>query len=82
MFTLYGLSFHLTGLFAAAHDMNIEWVIVKGISHFYDDGNTPNEAWKSFASIMAASLVSNMLSDPVLFKEWPHYPGMLHLCFD
>ena len=67
--------FPLAGLFAAAHDMNIEWVIVKGISHFSDDSNTPDEAWKSFASIMAASLVSNMLNDPVVFKEWPHYEG-------
>ena len=64
------------GLFAAAHDVNIEWVIVKGISHFSDDSNTSDESWKSFASIMAASLVSNMLNDPVVFKEWPHYEGM------
>ena len=73
-----GLYFYflLIGLFAAAHDLNLEWVIVKGISHFFDDSNTPNESWKSFASIMAASLVSNMLSDPVVFKEWPHYEGM------
>ena len=68
--------FPLTGLFAAAHDMNIEWVIVKGISHFSDDSNTPDESWKSFASIMAASLVSNMLNDPVVFKQWPHYEGI------
>ena len=66
----------MIGLFAAAHDLNLEWVIVKGISHFSDDSNTPNESWKSFASIMAASLVSNMLSDSVVFKEWPHYDGM------
>ena len=66
----------LKGLFAAAHDMNIEWVIVKGISHFSDDSNTPDESWKSFASIMAASVVSNMLNDPVVFKERPHYEGM------
>ena len=65
----------ITGLFAAAHDMNIEWVIVKGISHFSDDSNTSDESWKSFASIMAASLVFNMLNDPVVFKEWPHYEG-------
>ena len=70
----------LTGLFAAAHDMNIEWVIVKGISYFSDDSNTPDESWKSFASIMAASLVFNMLNDPVVFKEWPHYEGMRHPC--
>ena len=68
--------FPLTGLFAAAYDMNIEWVIVKGISHFSDDSNTSDESWKSFASIMAASLVSNMLNDPVVFKEWPHYEGI------
>ena len=69
------------GLFNAAHDVNIEWVIVKGISHFSNDGNAPSESWKSFASIMAASLVSNMLSDPVVFKEWPHYEGMCYLLF-
>ena len=67
--------FPLTGLFVAAYDMNIEWVIVKGISHFSVDSNTPDESWKSFASIMAASVVSNMLIDPVVFKEWPHYPA-------
>ena len=67
----------LTGLFAAAQDMNIEWVIVKGISHFSDDSNTCDESWKSFASIMAASVVSNMLNNPVVFKEWPHYEGKL-----
>ena len=67
----------LTGLFAAARDMNIEWVIVKGISHFSDDSNTSDESWKSFASIMAASVVSNMLNNPVVFKEWPHYEGKL-----
>ena len=51
-------------------------MIVKGISHFSDDSNNPNESWKSFASIMAASLVSNMLNDPVVFNEWPHYEGI------
>ena len=75
---LFGLClfFPFIGLFAAAHDLNLEWVIVKGISHFSDDSNTPNESWKSFASIMAASLVSNMLNDTVVFKEWPHYEGI------
>ena len=59
----------------AANDMNIEWMIVKGISHFHDDINTPDESWKSFASIMAASFVSHVLNNPFLFKEWPHYEG-------
>ena len=62
--------------------MKIEWVIVKGISHFSNDGNAPDESWKSFASIMAASLVSNMLNDSVVFKEWLHYEGMSHPCSD
>ena len=74
--------FPFIGLFAAARDLNLEWVIVKGISHFSNDGNTPDESWKKFASIMAASLVSNMLNDPVVFKEWPHYEGISHLCSD
>ena len=68
--------FPFVGLFAAAHELKLEWVIVKGISHFSNDSNTPDESWKSFASIMAASLVSNMLNDPVVFNEWPHYEGM------
>ena len=71
--------FPFIGLFAAAHDLNLEWVIVEGISHFSKDSNCPDESWKSFASIMAASLVSNMLSGPVVFKEWPHYKGMSSL---
>ena len=75
--------FHLTGLFAAAHDLGIDWVIVKGISHFYGDSNTPDESWKSFASIMAASVVSNiLLNEPGVFKNKPHYEGMSLLCFD
>ena len=57
-------------------------MIVKGISHFSNDSNTPDESWKSFASIMAASLVFNMLNDPVVFEEWPHYEGMPHPCSD
>lgn len=68
--------FPFVGLFAAAHDLNLEWVVVKGISHFSNDSSTPDESWKSFASVMAASLVSNMLNDPGVFNEWPHYEGM------
>ena len=81
--SVYFLFFHLTGLFAAAHDLEIDWVIVKGISHFYGDSNTPDESWESFASIMAASVVSNiLLNEPGVFKNRPHYEGMSHLCFD
>ena len=55
--------------------MKIEWVIVKGVSHFSNDLDPPNNLWKSFASTMAASLVSNMLNDPLVFKDWPHFDG-------
>ncbi|CAH3187543.1 unnamed protein product [Porites lobata] len=63
------------GLFAAAHDLKIEWVIVKGISHFADGTNPAENSWESHACIMAASLVSNMLKDPFVFEQWPHYEG-------
>ncbi|CAH3180179.1 unnamed protein product, partial [Porites lobata] len=61
------------GLFAAAHDLKIEWVIVKGISHFADGNNPAEKSWESHACIMAASLVSNMLKDSFVFQQWPHY---------
>ncbi|CAH3184195.1 unnamed protein product, partial [Porites lobata] len=61
------------GLFVAAHDLKIEWVIVKGISHFADGNNPAEKSWESHACIMAASLVSNMLKDPFVFEQWPHY---------
>ncbi|XP_073254776.1 uncharacterized protein [Porites lutea] len=61
------------GIFAAAHDLKIEWVIVKGISHFADGNNPAENSWESHACIMAASLVSNMLKDPFVFEQWPHY---------
>ena len=53
--------------------MKIEWVIVSGVSHFTNDLDPPNNLWKSFACTMAASLVSNMLNDPLVFKDWPHF---------
>ena len=55
--------------------MKIEWVIVKGVSQFTNDLDPPNNLWKSFACTMAASLVSNMLNDPLIFKNWPHFDG-------
>ena len=66
------------GLFVAAHDLKIEWVIVKGISHFADDNNPAENSWESHACVMAASLVSNMLKDPFVFEQWPHYEGRCH----
>ena len=69
------VSLIVLGVFVAAHDMKIEWVIVKGVCHFINDPDPPDELWKSFACTMAASLVSNMLNDPLVFKDWTHYVG-------
>ena len=63
------------GVFTAAHDLKIDCVIVKGVSHFTNDSDPPDDLWKSFACTMAASLVSNMLSDSLVFRDWPHYDG-------
>ncbi|CAH3141034.1 unnamed protein product, partial [Porites lobata] len=66
------------GVFVAAHDMKIEWVIVKGVSQFANDLDPPNNLWKSFACTMAASLVFNMLNDPLVFKNWPHFDNNIN----
>ena len=63
------------GVFAAAHDLKTEWVVVKGIKD-YADGSHSNDEWGTFASVMAASVVANILSNAVIFEDWPHYnPG-------
>lgn len=64
----------VTGVFTAAFDLGIEWLLVKGIADFADGTDTKG-SWKRFASIMAASVVFHLLSDPNVFKDWPHYKG-------
>lgn len=44
------------GLFAAAHDLNIEWIVIKGVSNPADGKKSETDDWRPFASIMAASL--------------------------
>ncbi|KAL9965334.1 hypothetical protein ACROYT_G029122 [Oculina patagonica] len=61
------------GVFAAAHDLKTEWVVVKGIKDYADGSHSPNDQTGAFACVMAASVVANILSDPVIFEEWPHY---------
>ena len=65
------LSSLTSGVFAAAYDEKIEWVVVKGVAHFVNQTHLSSE-WMSFASTMAASVVAKMLNDPVVFQEWPH----------
>lgn len=61
-----------SGIFAAAFDDQIEWLVVKGIADFADSRDCTSENWRPFASVMAASVVANILSDPVVFRGWPH----------
>ena len=59
-------------MFAAAHDLDIEWVVIKGISG-YADGRKVKDSWRAFASVMAASLTAHILSDTIAFQALPHY---------
>ncbi|XP_044164928.1 uncharacterized protein LOC114949420 [Acropora millepora] len=61
------------GVYAAAYDANIEWVIVKGVASYFHQSQSATAEWMAFASAMAASVVAKMLNDPVVFQEWPHY---------
>ena len=72
MFCLFCCS---TGVFTAAFDCQIEWLIVKGIADYADGSQLASESWSSCASVMAASLVAYILSDPCVFHSWPHYQG-------
>ena len=62
-------------MFAAAFDCQIEWLIVKGIADYADGSHLPSESWFSCASVMAASLVAHIVSEPFVFRSWPHYQG-------
>ena len=68
--------FHILGVFTAAFDTQLEWLIVKGIADFADGEQVNAGSWEACASAMAASLVSHTLSDPGVFRSWPHYSGI------
>ena len=59
-----------SGLFTAAHDLDVEWVVIKGVSDFADGEKSKTDAWRPFASTMAASLTAHMLRDPIVFRDW------------
>ena len=46
---------------------------MKGVASDRDLSQSVSDEWKYFASTMAASLVANILSNPIVFKEWPHH---------
>ena len=76
------LMYCITGIFTGAFDKQIEWLIVKGISDYADGAEGTAENWSNFASIMAASVAAHILSDPCVFRSWPHYGGndVLYMC--
>lgn len=69
------------GLYTAAHDLDIEWIVVKGVSDFADEHQPETDSWRRFASVMAASLTAHILSDAIVFQTWPHYGGKYNFRF-
>ena len=61
------------GVYAAAQELDIPWAIIKGVSSYADAGLFEPNPWKTFASLMAASLTAHILSNPFIFRDWPHY---------
>ena len=71
----YRIKTLLAGLHAAARDLDMEWVVIKGVSDFADGKKSDTDKWRPFASVMAASLTAHILSDPNSFKDVTHYEG-------
>ena len=69
--------FWIAGVFTAAFDSGIEWLLVKGIADYADSSCAKQNAksWRQCASVMAASLVMHILSNPTVFCSLPHYKG-------
>ena len=77
----YFFHFSTSGLFAAAHEMKMEWLVVKGVCGFVHGVETTNDSWKIFACVMAASVVSSMLRNSFVFGDWLHYGGTVRVHF-
>ena len=63
----------LSGVYAAAHDLGVEWIVIKGVSDFADGKKSETNSWRPFASLMAASLVAHILKNPIIFENWGHF---------
>ena len=61
------------GVYAACYDLQVEWLVVKGISDYADGTKSETKSWQPFASVMAASVVHNILKEPGILKDWHHY---------
>ena len=76
------MSVFFSGVYAAAHDFKTEWVVVKGIKDFADETQSPIKKWNEIACVMAASVVANILNDPVIFQDWPHFNAGIASCLN
>ena len=76
------MSVFFSGVYAAAHDCKTEWVVVKGIKDFSDETQSPIKKWNEIACVMAASVVANILNDPVIFEDWPHFHAGIASCLN
>ena len=63
----------IVGVFAAAHGLDIEWIVIKGISDYAGGSKSMETSWRPFASLMAASVTAHVLSDAIIFEDWPHF---------
>ena len=64
-----------SGLYEVLHALDIEWIMIKGVSEYADGSSVSSDSWRRFASAMAASFTVNMLSEPIVIQTWPHYTG-------
>ena len=65
--------FPLLGVYTAVHNLQVQWVVVKGISDYADGTKDSTSNWRPYASVMAASLVAHVLRQPSIFKDWPRH---------
>ena len=69
------LRLSVAGLFTAAFDTGIEWLIFKGIAGFAGGNESTTLPWQHFASVMAASVVFKFLHYANVWSYWTHYGG-------
>ena len=62
----------VSGFVAAAHDLKMEWILIKGIKDYVNGDQPSSDEWGVFASVMAASVVANILRDPIIIQDWCH----------
>ena len=74
--------FCFLGVYAAAYDFKTEWVVVKGIKDLADEMQSSSKKWKEIACVMAASVVANILNDPVIFQDWPYFNAGIASCLN